>query len=122
MRTILGFHIYIITRQNLDFGDIVAWARAWCGCNDLAVLVDDLEVVSAEEMRNGRKLRAVPLGVVIKLKQGNSQELHVLWDAEYLCAVLVPSEAPAKVRQYMRPSCYRGPEMGNILDFGSWMK
>ena len=55
MCAILRLHIHIIASQNLGRGDIaVRWPSARSESNDGSVLVDELEVVPAEEVGDGR--------------------------------------------------------------------
>lgn len=44
-----------------------------CHGRDLAVLVDELEVVAGQEMRDGGELRTVTLSVVVEFEQRHSE-------------------------------------------------
>jgi hypothetical protein len=52
---------------------------------DLAILINEFEVVAGEQMGNGRKLRTVTLSVVVEFEQWYSEKLHILRDAQDLC-------------------------------------
>ena len=68
-------------REHLGLGPVAVGAGAGRGGHDLAVLVDELEVVPAQEVRYGGQLGAVPGGVVVEFEQGHGEKLHVLGDA-----------------------------------------
>lgn len=53
--------------------------------NNVVVLVNHLEVVSRQKMRDRRELGPIASSVVIELEQRHGKKFHVLWDGEDLC-------------------------------------
>lgn len=80
------FHIDVSTGQNSGPWDVPIRCSASRSLgHDRAVLVDELEVVTAKQMGYGGKLRSVAGGIVVELEEGDSQKLHVFGDAQNLC-------------------------------------
>lgn len=67
-------HVDVAASQNLGLWFISIRRSATRGLSDdVAFLVDEFEVVAAEEVGNGGELRSVAGGVVVELEEGNSE-------------------------------------------------
>lgn len=83
---VLRLHVDVVAaRQDLGLGHVpIARARTRRDRHYLAVLVDKLKVVAAEQVGDGGQLGAVSLRVFVELEERHREELHVLRDAENL--------------------------------------
>ena len=71
---VLGLHVHVVAaRQDLRLGNVIGRSSAGCHGHDLAVLVDELKIVPAEKMRDGRKLGAISSGIVVELEEWDCQ-------------------------------------------------
>lgn len=77
-------HVFVSSRKHSGLGLVAFGACSRRRSYYLAALVDELEVVTAEEMRYRGQLGAVPGRVVVQLEEGDGEEFHVLGDAEDL--------------------------------------
>jgi hypothetical protein len=76
----------ITTSKDPGTGDLLI-RTAGGHSNNIVILVDELKVVSRKKVGNGRELGAVAGSVVIKLEEGDGEQLHVLGDGEDLYIV-----------------------------------
>jgi len=107
---VLRLHVHVVSaRQDLDLGHVaIGGCAARRGGHHGSVLVHELKVVAAQQVRNRGQLGAVSGGIIIELEQGNGKELHVLRNAQNLCNHRV---------SWLRSRDLRKDE--NLLEFGS---
>lgn len=117
---ILCLHIDVVTTgQDLRLWDVISRSSARRHGHDLAILVDELEVVAAQEVGDGRELGSVSGGVVVKLEERDCKEFHVLGYTEDLCFVGVVILANQSNGYKISLREEEAEQEQNILDFGS---
>jgi len=92
-----------------------------CTRRDISLLIDELEVVSREEVWDSGELGSVACRVIVQLEERDSEEFHIFRDAEHFYR-LVSKHTTNTSRTPERPRMNNTKKGSNILLRGSWIK